>query len=175
MSEMAAENGEFPSQPDQHTTQPQIAPNADPQSERAGETGRPYSIFKPWEKKAIVFTASLSAVFSPMSTTIYLPALNQLAADLHVSDSEINLTVTTFMVSCIASLHFTASVTVLMSVSRQDLTRSGSVSHRWFLGPSWSSTSFHRLLYHLHRCQLWTCLPKKLRGTYGTAVPTERW
>ena len=72
---------------------------AEPPSEQPSETGRPYSIFKPWEKKVIVFTASLSAVFSPMSTTIYLPALNQLSADLHVSDSKINLTVTTFLVS----------------------------------------------------------------------------
>lgn len=63
------------------------------------DTGPPYSIFKPWQKKVIVFSASLGAVFSPMSTTIYLPALNSIASDLHVSNTKINLTVTTFLVS----------------------------------------------------------------------------
>ena len=72
---------------------------SDPPSEQPPDTGIPYSIFKPCEKKVIVFTAALTAVFSPMSTTIYLPALNQLAEDLHVSPSEINLTITTFLVS----------------------------------------------------------------------------
>ncbi len=63
------------------------------------DTGPPYSVFKPWQKKTIVFAASLGAVFSPMSTTIYLPALNTIASDLNVSNAKINLTVTTFLVS----------------------------------------------------------------------------
>ena len=74
----------------------------EPPSEQQPDTGIPYSVFKSWEKKLIVLTAALAAVFSPMSTTIYLPALNQLAEDLHVSASEINLTITTFLVSFFA-------------------------------------------------------------------------
>lgn len=71
----------------------------EPPSELARvDTGPPYSIFKPWQKKLIVFSASLGAVFSPMSTTIYLPALNSIASDLKVSNADINLTVTTFLV-----------------------------------------------------------------------------
>ena len=42
--------------------------------------------------------ASVAATFSPMATTIYLPALNEIAGDLHVDNSLINLTVTTFLV-----------------------------------------------------------------------------
>lgn len=73
-----------------------------PASEFArADTGPPYSIFKPWQKKLIVFAASFGAVFSPMSTTIYLPALNSIASELHVSNADINLTVTTFLVCCI--------------------------------------------------------------------------
>ena len=58
-----------------------------------------YSSFGIWEKRLIVFTASLASNFSPMSTNIYFPALNSVSTDLHVSVSEINLTVTTYLVS----------------------------------------------------------------------------
>ena len=58
-----------------------------------------HSIFSPNNKKFIILTASTAAFFSPLSSNIYLPALNLLARDLHVSGSKINLTVTTFLVS----------------------------------------------------------------------------
>ena len=77
---------------------PQIEPNVEPVSEQPAASDVAYSVFTVPQKKAIVLSVALSAIFSPMSTTIYLPALNQLAGDLHVSISKINLTVTTFMV-----------------------------------------------------------------------------
>ena len=80
------------------TQMPQPMSVAEPMSEQPADTGVPYSVFTPVQKKVMVFTASLGAVFSPMSTTIYLPALNTLASDLHVSSAKINLTVTTFLV-----------------------------------------------------------------------------
>ena len=68
-----------------------------------------YSVFSVPQKRFIVSAASIGAVFSPMSTTIYLPALNEIAHDLHVSNTLINLTVTTFLVSLsvpISACHF---------------------------------------------------------------------
>lgn len=82
-------------QSDQNT-QPNTT--AEPVSEQPVTTDVAYSVFKTWQKKAIVLAVSVSAVFSPMSTTIYLPALNQIASDLHATSSQINLTVTTFLV-----------------------------------------------------------------------------
>ena len=76
-------------------------PNAGTASEQPATLDVPYSSFTVPQKKAIVFSAALGAVFSPMSTTIYLPALNQIAGDLHVSIAKINLTVTTFLVRII--------------------------------------------------------------------------
>lgn len=72
--------------------------SVDPVSEQPANTDVAYSVFSTAQKKTIVLAASLGAVFSPMSTTIYLPALNQIADDLHVSSAKINLTVTTFLV-----------------------------------------------------------------------------
>lgn len=57
-----------------------------------------HSIWSPLQKKLIVLMASTAALFSPLSSHIYLPALNLLAADMHVSDSKINLTVTSYLV-----------------------------------------------------------------------------
>ena len=56
-----------------------------------------HSVFNPLQKRSIVLTASTAALLSPLSSNIYLPALNLIAADLHVSDSLINLTVTSYL------------------------------------------------------------------------------
>lgn len=59
----------------------------------------PYSIFSPFLKRYIVFTASGATLFSSLSAQIYFPALNTLADEMGVSSSLINLTVTSYMVS----------------------------------------------------------------------------
>ena len=58
----------------------------------------PYSIFTEFEKKAYAWVASIAAFASPVSSTIYYPALNVLAADLHTTATKINLTITTYLV-----------------------------------------------------------------------------
>ncbi len=58
----------------------------------------PFTVFSVREKRFIVIIASLAALFSPLSANIYYPALNTLSADLHVSLSKINLTITTYLV-----------------------------------------------------------------------------
>lgn len=57
-----------------------------------------YSSFTLWEKRLIVLGASLAAFFSPLTAQIYFPALNILQQDFHVTSSQINLTVTTYMI-----------------------------------------------------------------------------
>ena len=79
--------------------QPETVTNPEPISEQPVASDSPYSVFTLTQKKAIVLSAALGATFSPVSTIIYLPALNQIANDLHVSSSKINLTVTTFLVN----------------------------------------------------------------------------
>ncbi|PYH95683.1 MFS transporter [Aspergillus ellipticus CBS 707.79] len=57
-----------------------------------------YSIFSNKAKILIVMTASFAGLFSPLSANIYLPALDTLANELHVTDTLINLTITTYMI-----------------------------------------------------------------------------
>ena len=57
-----------------------------------------HSVFSSTQKKLIVLTASTAALLSPLASNIYLPALNLIAADLHVSGSQINFTVTSYLV-----------------------------------------------------------------------------
>ena len=53
-------------------------PNAvvEPISERPAADDVPYSTFPVWQKKTIVLSVSLAAVFSPMSTVGYLHRVN---------------------------------------------------------------------------------------------------
>lgn len=58
----------------------------------------PYSIFTRSEKRLALTMAALSAIISPLSSSIYLPALNTLSHHYNVSNSLINLTVTSYLV-----------------------------------------------------------------------------
>ena len=57
-----------------------------------------YTILDKKQKLFIVTMASLGAFFSPLSGNIYYPALNSMATSVHVSESLINLTITSYMV-----------------------------------------------------------------------------
>lgn len=59
----------------------------------------PFSVWTPTEKKLIIFSAGVAAFFSPVSGQIYFPALNSIEADLNVSYTLVNLSITTYMVS----------------------------------------------------------------------------
>ncbi|KAH9889714.1 major facilitator superfamily transporter [Xylariomycetidae sp. FL2044] len=93
-----------PVSPDDEQQKPSTA-DADAELNEKNEVAAPdpgsqpvYSIFTTWEKRAVVFGAAIGAFFSPVSAQIYFPALNVLSEDLHVSTSQINLTVTTYMI-----------------------------------------------------------------------------
>jgi hypothetical protein len=58
-----------------------------------------YSQFTVGQKRSIVAMGSLASFFSPLSSSIYLPALTTIAHALLISTSQVNLTVTTYLVS----------------------------------------------------------------------------
>jgi multidrug resistance protein len=60
---------------------------------------KPYSIFTHNEKRIIVICAGLCQFFSPISGQIYFPSLDAIAADLQVSSTLVNLTITAYLVS----------------------------------------------------------------------------
>ncbi|KAJ5354391.1 uncharacterized protein N7496_012824 [Penicillium cataractarum] len=59
---------------------------------------KPYSVFTNTQKRLIILAAAIASTFSPLSANIYFPALNSIAKDLGVSPSQINLTITTYMI-----------------------------------------------------------------------------
>ena len=65
----------------------------------ASHTQKPYSIFTKHQKRFIILAATIASTFSPLSANIYFPALNSIAKDLKVSPTQIDLTITTYMVS----------------------------------------------------------------------------
>ncbi|GIJ85142.1 hypothetical protein Asppvi_003998 [Aspergillus pseudoviridinutans] len=61
-------------------------------------TEPPYCILPKGEKISIILLVSFAAIISPISSGIYFPALNNLAQDLNVSISLINITITTYLI-----------------------------------------------------------------------------
>lgn len=82
-----------------------LAPQLQTTATTASAAGPVYSVFSRNQKRFIVFIASWAGFFSPISGTIYYPALNPLASDLNVSNTLINLTLTSYMVrvSCLSA------------------------------------------------------------------------
>uniref|UniRef100_A0A0D2YDG4 Major facilitator superfamily (MFS) profile domain-containing protein n=1 Tax=Fusarium oxysporum (strain Fo5176) TaxID=660025 RepID=A0A0D2YDG4_FUSOF len=56
------------------------------------------SIFSRWQKRWISLITSFAAMFSTLSTFVYLPALTPISRDLSVSITLMNLTVTSYLV-----------------------------------------------------------------------------
>jgi hypothetical protein len=75
-------------------------PNIVEQGDVQLETPPPlYTIFSHREKAGIIILVSFLAIISPLSSSIYFPALTSIADDLNVSISLVNLTITTYLVS----------------------------------------------------------------------------
>ncbi|KAH1432460.1 hypothetical protein KXX32_002278 [Aspergillus fumigatus] len=64
----------------------------------AAATGPPYCILSERKKIFVILLVSFAAIISPISSSIYFPALNSLAKDLNVSVSLINITITTYLI-----------------------------------------------------------------------------
>ncbi|KAM3065309.1 hypothetical protein ACMFMG_004307 [Clarireedia jacksonii] len=62
------------------------------------EIAAPYTVFSKGKVRFIIAMAAFAGSISPLSATIYFPALNVLSRDLHVSSADINLTLTTYMI-----------------------------------------------------------------------------
>ena len=116
-----------------------------------------YSSFTTWEKRFIVFTATIGAFFSPFTAQIYFPALNTLAKDLHVSSSKINLTMTTYMVG------FSFPYSNHSANTHPDPASNGTRVYRRLLRQCRTKTSLHDLLHNLHRSRHRPRPPKQLR------------
>ncbi|KAK6533879.1 hypothetical protein TWF281_005226 [Arthrobotrys megalospora] len=57
-----------------------------------------YSVFTSAQKKWIVFLLTLSAFFSPFSSTVYLPALIPVQQELGITTTQVNLSLTTYLI-----------------------------------------------------------------------------
>lgn len=59
----------------------------------------PYSVFSKGMKIWIVTLVAVSALISPFGATLFLPAMNELTKVLDISATQVNVAVTTYMVS----------------------------------------------------------------------------
>ncbi|WWC87778.1 uncharacterized protein L201_002670 [Kwoniella dendrophila CBS 6074] len=68
------------------------------QTNRTTNSSKPYSAFSDGQKWFIVIFSALGAIFSPISTNIYVPAIPALAKAFDTTTEKINLTVTIYLV-----------------------------------------------------------------------------
>jgi hypothetical protein len=73
-------------------------PDQPEQIVRAEPPEQSYSFFPKWQRMLYVYVASLAAFASPVSSSIYYPAMLTLARDLDTSLTNISLTITTYLV-----------------------------------------------------------------------------
>lgn len=93
-------NSQFEDHPAATSNKHDLEAQTEPQVEKieTSASQRPHSIFSDRKKKCIVLVASLGAMFSPFTTNIYFPLIDVIASNLHVSVTEVNLTITTYMI-----------------------------------------------------------------------------
>jgi len=124
----------------------QLAPEPNTSLER-----RDYSVFTVGQKRAIVAIGSFASFFSPLSSSIYFPALQTISEQLDVSISKVNLTVTTYLV-CFLFSHFEL-VSWHTNHFLIDSTGNRTYAYRWLLRYCRPTTCLYHLLHDLHRCQ----------------------
>lgn len=66
----------------------------------------PYSVLPAGEKALVIIAGSFAALISPLSSSIYLPAMTSIAQEMDVSVSLINLTITTYLVRILRSCNW---------------------------------------------------------------------
>lgn len=107
-----------------------------------------YSTFTTLQKRLIILAAALASAFSPLSANIYYPALNSIAKDLKVSTSQINLTITTYMVR---SPQFLLQIYLdSFGIQKIDMPGHRTDIYRIPCRPRRSSPGVHLLLCDLH-------------------------
>jgi hypothetical protein len=64
----------------------------------AGNADAPFSIFSLAQKRLIVFIVALTTLLPPLTASIFYPVIPLLAREFHVSITDINLTITIYLV-----------------------------------------------------------------------------
>ena len=120
-----------------------------PEKLQKTENSEPHTTLSEVEKRLVIVIASFAAFISPISASIYYPALDPLASDLGVTPSTINLTITAYMVipfpPFFLSLRYTSSDTKL------DISSSRTHNNREYLGHSRPTPRILDLLHNLYR------------------------
>jgi len=74
-----------------------VPPSQDGQEDN--EASAPFSVFSIAQKRLIVLIAAFTTLLPPLTGSMYYPVIPMLARDLHVSVTDINYTITAYLVS----------------------------------------------------------------------------
>jgi Na+/melibiose symporter-like transporter len=79
-------------------SRPSSSPVESPANDSKPSENIPFHILHKKQKWLLVYLVSLAAMFSPLSSNIYFPAIDTIATDLHTNTSLVALTVTVYMI-----------------------------------------------------------------------------
>jgi hypothetical protein len=106
----------------------------------------PYSVWSKGAKIWIIFLVSVSALISPFGATTFLPALTVLTDVLDITPSQVNISVTTYMVGGQTSL----ILQQMSDIVCLDCTSYSSSLHWHYVRQQRSTVIVHCLFRHLH-------------------------
>ena len=71
----------------------------------------PFSVFSLFQKRFIVFSVALTTLLPPLTASIFYPVITLLARDLNVTVTDINLTITIYLVRFYVLVHAFDNIT----------------------------------------------------------------
>ncbi|KAK1974966.1 major facilitator superfamily domain-containing protein [Colletotrichum cereale] len=89
MASAGKRNSEFEKEEDEPVTAAAVVPPFDDAD---------YSIYSSAGKRILVFSSSFASLLFPLSSYIYFPALNPISQDLNVSDTLVNLSISSYII-----------------------------------------------------------------------------
>ena len=131
-----------------------------------------YSIHRRKAKALIVLTASVTGFLSPLSSSIYFPALSTIAAQLRVSDTLINLTVTSYMV-CVCVEPRELKIRGSVDFFFIDLSGPGARLLCNSCGQCRPTPRVHSMLYLIHRRKYRAGPPKRVCSAIRSPLPSK--
>lgn len=77
---------------------PEAAPETEQEARQSPQEEAVYSVIPKKQRAVIILVVAFSGLFSPLTSAIYLPAMPDIAKDLNVDTSLINLSITTYQI-----------------------------------------------------------------------------
>ena len=147
----------------------------DPATSEEQAVEPPYSVFGKGMKIWIIFLVSTSALISPFGATTFLPALNVISDVLDITPTQVNLSITTYMVRYMySSLFNPIPFSPYARLTVTDCSGHCTGLYRYHVRQQRKEIGLHSLFRHLLHREHWSCTTDELRCSFDFAHGSSR-